>query len=146
MMSDTCSASSPYSFFTLAPRSLGHYDRENRRRNRMMFSFNYRELDSPLVEMVYHTQTARDSGESFISNAESRWEMVVTKQKDKTILSMRGPESKASTAPIPEDAEILGIVFKLGVFMPHLTTDKLVNEQIHLPEVMGNSFHLYHSA
>jgi hypothetical protein len=112
----------------------------------MAFNFDYRAADSPLVEWVYQTQTLGAGGDTFMSNAESHWEMVVTRQKGKTTLSMRGPESKASLAPVPADAEFMGIVFKLGVFMPHLPNDKLVNEQIHLPEVFGNSFNLYHSA
>ncbi|MBX3084892.1 MAG: AraC family transcriptional regulator [Anaerolineae bacterium] len=110
----------------------------------MAFTFDERSSDSPLVELVYRTRSV-GSG-TFISNAESHWEMVITKQRDKTILSMRGPESKASLARIPEDAEFLGIIFKLGAFMPHLPTSRLVNEEIHLPEMLGGLFHLYGSA
>jgi hypothetical protein len=69
--------------------------------------------------------------------------MVITKQKGKITLSLRGPETKASPAPIPEDAEFLGIVFKHGTFMPPLPARKLVDEEIHLPETVKNSFQLF---
>jgi AraC-like DNA-binding protein len=82
-------------------------------------------------------------GGSFISTAVSHWEMVVTKQTGKVTLSIRGPETIASPAPIPADAEFLGIVFKHGTFMPHLSTEKLVDNEIHLPETVKNSFQLF---
>ena len=110
----------------------------------MEFNFDTRPSDSPLIEAIWRTQSV--GGGSFISTAASHWEMVVTKQKDKITLSIRGPETKASPSPIPEDAEFLGIIFKHGAFMPHLSATKLVDEEIHLPETARNSFWLHGSA
>ena len=107
----------------------------------MEFDFDMRPSDSPLVESIWRTQSV--GGGSFMSTAASQWEMVVTKQKGKITLSIRGPETKASPAPIPEDAEFLGIIFKHGTFMPHLPATKLVDEEIHLPETVKNSFQLH---
>jgi len=107
----------------------------------MEFDFDTRSSDSPFVETIWRTQST--GGGSFISTAASHWEMVVTKQKGKITLSLRGPETKASPAPIPEDAEFLGIIFKHGTFMPHLPATKLVDEEIHLPETARNSFQMY---
>jgi helix-turn-helix protein len=104
----------------------------------MGFIFDSRPSDSPLVESIWRTYSV--GGGSFISTAVSHWEMVVTKQKDKVTLSIRGPETLASPAPIPEDAEFLGIVFKRGVFMPPLPKTNLVNTALHLPESIKNSF------
>jgi hypothetical protein len=66
--------------------------------------------------------------------------MVVTKQRDQLTLSMRGPETQASPAPVPEDAEFFGIVFKHGVFMPQLPKSELVDQEIHLSETVKNAF------
>jgi AraC-like DNA-binding protein len=107
----------------------------------MEFDFDTRSSDSPFVETIWRTQST--GGGSFISTAASHWEMVVTKQKGKITLSLRGPETKASPAPIPEDAEFLGIIFKHGTFMPHLPATKLVDEEIHLPETARNSFQMH---
>jgi len=110
----------------------------------MKFEFDTRLSDSPFVESIWRTQSV--GGGSFISTAASYWEMVVTKQKDKIILSIRGPETLASPSPIPEDAEFLGIIFKRGVFMPHLPKKDLVNTALHLPESSQNSFWLQSGA
>jgi len=106
----------------------------------MVFEFDIRPSDSPFVETIYRTRS--QGGGSFMSTAASQWEMVVTKQRGKITLSLRGPETKASPAPIPEDAEFLGIIFKHGTFMPNLPAIKLVNEEVHLPETVNNSFQL----
>lgn len=107
----------------------------------MKFDFDARPSDSPLVEGVWHTQS--QGGGSFISTAASYWEMVVTRQKDRLTLSIRGPETIASPAPIPEDAEFFGIIFKRGVFMPALPKRGLVNQALHLPETSARSFKLH---
>ena len=106
----------------------------------MKFDFDTRSSDSPLVEAVWGIET-EGNGDSFISTAESRWEMVITKQMGKFTLSIRGPETKATPTPIPEGhAEYLGIIFKRGVFMPHFPKQKLVNDAIHLPQSTRNAF------
>lgn len=108
----------------------------------MSFTFDLRPSDSPLVDRIWQTQSGGDGG-FFISTAESHWEMVITKQQDKITLTVRGPETNARPAPIPENAEFCGIIFKLGAFMPHLPTEKLVNNEINLPTVAGQSFWLH---
>ena len=100
-----------------------------------------RPSDIPFVELVYHAQS--EGGGSFVSTAANRWEMVVTKQKGKAVVTIRGPETIAKPAPVPEDAEFLGIIFKPGMFMPHLPTVKLVDEEINLPETRSQHFWLH---
>lgn len=110
----------------------------------MDFDFDTRPSDSPLVEAIWRSQTER--GGSFISTAASLWEMVVTKQRDRITLSIRGPETIASPAPIPEGyVEYVGIIFKHGVFMPHLPKQELVDNALHLPESAKDSFQLLQS-
>ncbi|MBZ0301615.1 MAG: helix-turn-helix domain-containing protein [Anaerolineae bacterium] len=110
----------------------------------MKFVFDRRPSDAPLVETIWHTRSA-GSG-SFMSSAASNIEMVVTQQTGGMWLTVRGPETKASPAPIPEDAEFLGIIFKLGTFVPCLPASELVDGGIHLPEAAGQSFWLHGSA
>ena len=109
----------------------------------MDFLFDGRPSESPLVEAIWRTQSS--GGGSFTSVAASNWEMVITRQFDKTRLTVRGPETKAKPAPIPEDAEFFGIIFKLGTFMPHLPVTDLVDEEIDLPIGAGRSFWLHGS-
>jgi hypothetical protein len=44
--------------------------------------------------------------------------MVVTSQRGETRMTVRGPETKAWIAGIPQDADFVGIQFRLGAFMP----------------------------
>ncbi len=109
----------------------------------MSFTFGSRPSDSPLVETIWHTES--EGSGSFISRAESHWEMVVTRQGKRTTLTVRGPETRARLAPIPDDAEFMGIVFKLGTFMPHLPGTDLVDCETNLPGTAGKSFWLHGS-
>src|SRR5436190_5644626 len=106
----------------------------------MKFSFEERPSDSSFVEAIWRTQS--EGGGSFISVAESRWGMVVTKQDGKTFVTVRGPETKAMPAPVPENAEFFGIIFRLGTFMPHLPARLLVDGETNLPEAASKSFWL----
>ena len=73
--------------------------------------------------------------------------MVVTRYNGKTTLTVRGPETKATPADCPADAEFFGIVFKLGTFMPHLPARNLLDRKdATLPEATSQSFWLHGSA
>lgn len=107
----------------------------------MIVDLDTRPSDLPFVHAIYQARSI--GGGSFISNATTQWEMVITKQRDKITLSIRGPETLASPALIPEDAEFMGIIFKHGTFMPRLPGNKLVDEEIHLSETRKNLFQLF---
>ncbi|MDX2212652.1 MAG: AraC family transcriptional regulator [Oculatellaceae cyanobacterium bins.114] len=109
----------------------------------MIFIFEERPSDSSFVETIWRTRS--ENAGSFISRAVSHWEIVVTKQGGKTTLTLRGPETHATSATCPANAEFLGIQFKLGTFMPHLPVSRLVNGAITLPEATSQSFWLHHS-
>jgi AraC-like DNA-binding protein len=72
--------------------------------------------------------------------------MVMTRVKGRTSLTVRGPETRAKTVPIPEDAEFLGIQFRLGTFMPDLPVDRLVDSSLILPDARTRAFWLNGSA
>jgi AraC-like DNA-binding protein len=112
--------------------------------DRSMFFFEARESDSSYVDGIWHTHSA--AGGEFISIAESHWGMVFTRQNGKVTVTVRGPETKASTAPIPANAEFFGINFKLGTFMPHLGASNLVDNGVNLPDAGSQSFYLHGGA
>ena len=95
--------------------------------------------------MVGRTRSERAG--AFTSVAASNWEMVVSTFGGKTTVTARGPETRASGADYPADAEFFGIVFKLGTFMPHLPVRTLRDRQdAILPGASGSSFWLHGSA
>jgi hypothetical protein len=111
----------------------------------MELVFDGRSANSSFVEMIWHTHSERAG--TFTSVAVSNWEMVITTFNGKTIITARGPETKASEADFPADAEFFGITFKLGSFMPHLPLKTLLDRQdATLPEASSNSFWLHGSA
>ena len=111
----------------------------------MELVFDQRSANSSFVEMVWHTHSERAG--TFTPVAVSNWEMVITTFNGKTMITARGPETKASQADFPADAEFFGITFKLGTFMPHLPLKTLRDRQdAALPEASSNSFWLYGSA
>jgi AraC-like DNA-binding protein len=90
-----------------------------------------RPSDSPVVERIWrcHSEGTRP----FLSIAQSRYELVFTRLHGKIILTVRGPETKATPlGDCPADGEWLGIRLRLGVFLPHLPASTLVNASVAL--------------
>ena len=96
--------------------------------------------DSGFVAKAWRTQSEPEP--AFISVATSHWQIVVTTQRDLTLLTVRGPETRASVTPIPADAEFFGIVLSLGTFMPAIPLARLVDRAVTLPVATPNSFWL----
>ncbi|HLO32223.1 MAG TPA: AraC family transcriptional regulator [Anaerolineales bacterium] len=107
----------------------------------MPFVLEERPSDSSFVEAIWRNQSERP--ESFISTAGIHWEMVWMRHKGQSTLTVRGPETKATPADLPDEAEWLGIMFKLGSFMPDFLPGGLLDRQdVNLPEGTGRTFWL----
>lgn len=112
----------------------------------MLFRIEEKPSNSPFVERVWRAQGERAG--TFISQSTVNSEIVLTRYKDKTTLTVRGPETKATFLDYQWiGAEFLGIDFKLGAFMPHLSPEKLRDwRNVDLPEANSQSFWLHGSA
>jgi AraC-like DNA-binding protein len=108
-----------------------------------VFDFEGRPSDSPLVEAVWRTRSLDDG--SFISTAETNWEMVIARYQGELSITLRGPETQAKRAFFHKETEFFGIVFKHGAFMPHLPVSQLVNEDVTLPAAANGRFWLHSS-
>ena len=106
----------------------------------MLLNFEERLSDSPFVERVWRTHSERAG--SFISLALSHWQLCVWKHQGQLNFTVRGPETLATPAYCPEDAEFFGIVFKHGTFMPNLPAANLVDGAVTLPQAQQKSFWL----
>jgi AraC-like DNA-binding protein len=109
-----------------------------------LFDIHRRAPESAFVDETWWTRSTR--GGSFISVAVAHWHVVVTTRRGATRLTVRGPETKATTVPIPDDAEFFGINFSLGTFMPTLEPRDLVDRALTLPPASSTSFVLDGSA
>ena len=91
-----------------------------------------RPSDSPFVERVWRCHS--EAAGTFLSVASSHWEMVVTRLKGKTTVTLRGPETKVRNVHCPADGEWFAIRFRSGTFMPQLSTARLVDgRDVNLP-------------
>jgi AraC-like DNA-binding protein len=110
----------------------------------MILRFDERPSDSPFVERIWRSHSERDG--SFSSIAESRWEMVVSRLQGETFLTVRGPETRATSLDCLADGDWLGIRFTLGTIMPHLLASGLVDTGLNLPDASSKSFWLHGGA
>jgi len=111
----------------------------------MFLSFEDRLSDSPLVERVWRSRSERDG--AFTSVAACTWEMVVTRHRGETTLTVRGPETRPSDAFAPAGGAWLGIRFKVGTFMPQLPVEGIRDRKdVVLPQATKRAFWLDGSA
>jgi hypothetical protein len=100
-----------------------------------------RASDSPFVERIWRSHS--EGVNPFLSIAVNHCEFVVSRLQGKVTMTLRGPETKAT--PIgnaPAEGEWVGILLKLGTFLPHLPTSRLVDGSVDLPTASSNSFWL----
>lgn len=111
----------------------------------MFIRFDDRPSDVPFVERVWRSHS--DDAGTFLSVAASHFEMVVTRHRGRTFLTLRGPETKATSADCPAGGEWVGIRFTLGTFMPRLPPGFLRDRRdLTLPAASSRSFWLEGSA
>ena len=104
-----------------------------------------RPSDSPFVERVWRCHS--EGAAPFLSIAASRCELVVSRLGGKVTVTMRGPETRATPlGDCPGDGEWLGILLKLGAYLPYLPTSTLVDAEVNVPTVSRGSFWLFGSA
>ena len=107
----------------------------------MIFNFDERLSDSPFVERIWRAQSERTG--NFLSVAASQSEMVVSKYQGKTIITVRGAETKVTPLDVTlVGAEFFGIIFKHGTVLPYLPAGALVDGDVDLPDASSKSFWL----
>jgi AraC-like DNA-binding protein len=106
----------------------------------VIFHFEEKHSDSSMVETIWRNRS--ESAGPFISVALSHWGMVITRIEGRVRITMRGPETKATQAYCPPDADHFGILFKHGVMMTHLPAGQLKDGMLDLPEAGSDSFWL----
>jgi hypothetical protein len=108
----------------------------------MFLRFADRPSDSPYIERVWRGRS--DSGGPFVSIAAGHLELVVTRLADFAMVTVRGPETRATTIACPPDGEWEAIRFRLGVHMPSLPTRLLLDHRdVDLPVSADGSFELH---
>lgn len=98
--------------------------------------FEGRKSDSPYIDMIWRGHTEQHY--SPVCPADIRWNLLFLKTGRQVRVTVEG----ATTQHVPkyraESADFLVIKFALGVFMPRLAPDQLVDTDAQLPETAGN--------
>jgi len=107
--------------------------------------FEDRGSDHPFVEKVWRCHSER--ADSFLSVAANNFEMAITRLGGKSSLTLRGPETKATTMDCPAEGAWVCIRFKVGTFMARFLPGSLLDHKdVTLPSATGRSFWLNGSA
>jgi AraC-like DNA-binding protein len=111
----------------------------------MFITFESRSSNSPIVERVWRSRSER--ADVFHSMASGFWGMVVTRLQGRTTLTIRGPETQATTADCPADGEWVGVCFRPGSFLSLIPAELLRDRNdVTLPEASRRAFWLGGSA
>jgi hypothetical protein len=107
--------------------------------------FEDRASEHPFVEKVWRCHS--DRADTFLSIAANNFEVAITRLGGKSFLTLRGPETTATTLDCPAEGEWIGIRFKVGTFMPRFLPGSLRDHKdVTLPPATGHSFWLNGSA
>ena len=107
--------------------------------------FEDRPSDSPLVERIWRSHSERAG--TFVSVAEPHCEIVVTRHRGTTVVTLRGPETRPTPCDCPADGEWLGMRLSLGTFLPAYPAARLMDRKdVNLPGAGRRSFWLQGSA
>jgi AraC-like DNA-binding protein len=100
-----------------------------------------RRSDSPFVEAVWRSSSDRQ--QAFLSIAQTQPGLVITKLPQGTTVTLRGPETMATFAETPPEAEFVGVLFRPGTLITKFPPGRLMDRNdIHLPNGTGQTFWL----
>ncbi len=104
----------------------------------MAREIDVRPSDGPLIDCVWR---GRSTGVGILSSvASSHWHLVVSDVGGQVGVSVHGPESRPVTACLPLDGSWVGIRFRLGVMLHHVSIPTLVDGGMVLPGASHRSF------
>ncbi|MBP2708195.1 helix-turn-helix domain-containing protein [Microbispora sp. RL4-1S] len=86
----------------------------------MALRFEHRdtETDASVADRVWRTRS--DAEETMTSAARTCRQLIISRTRGRLLAGLRGPDTRATTAPVPPDTEFLGVRFSLGtVLRPH---------------------------
>ncbi|MEV0236330.1 helix-turn-helix domain-containing protein [Nonomuraea sp. NPDC050786] len=106
----------------------------------MGLRFKTRESDSAWVDTVWTCTSEHVTAMTSIAGV--RWGLVFWEHAGRSYAGITGPETRTSTAPVPEGATFTGIEFAVGTSLRSVPTPALVDGGIALPDTTRRTFRL----
>ncbi|WP_205718225.1 helix-turn-helix domain-containing protein [Actinomadura sp. WMMA1423] len=99
----------------------------------MTLRFEHREteIDVRLVDRVWRTRS--DVEGTMTSAARTCWHLVLARTRGRLLVGLRGPETGATSAPVPADTEFLGVRFALGTVLRTHPAASIVDGYVPFP-------------
>ncbi|WP_433134184.1 AraC family transcriptional regulator [Micromonospora sp. CA-240977] len=98
---------------------------------RLRFEHRDTETDASVVDRVWRTSS--DAEDTMTSAARTCCQLIVTRTQGRLLVSLRGPETRATTAAVPPNAEFLGIRLTLGTVLRPYSAASIVDGYVPLP-------------
>jgi hypothetical protein len=93
--------------------------------------FEHRDADTEVVDRVWRSRS--DVEQTMTSAARTCWHLIVWRESGTLLAGLRGPETKATTAPVPRETEFLGVRFALGTVLRPIPVGTIVDGFAPLP-------------
>jgi hypothetical protein len=106
--------------------------------------FEGRPSDSPYIDTVWRGHILHDYAP--VCPADTCWNLLFMRRGRHWVVTAEGATTHYVPKTQPDDTEFLVIKFRLGIYMPHLSADQLVNRDALLPNGGDQSFWLKSSA
>ncbi|HYH29612.1 MAG TPA: helix-turn-helix domain-containing protein [Pseudonocardia sp.] len=103
--------------------------------------FDDRPSESPDIERVWQGCSAAVDGMTSIATA--HWTLVAWRVGREWRVAVQGPETRATTAPVPPETEFVGIRLALGTALERLPTNRLVDHSTEFPDVSRHSVRIF---
>jgi hypothetical protein len=104
-------------------------------------AFHDRPSESPDIERVWRSRSDADNRMTSIATA--HWTLVAWRAGREWRVAVQGPETGATTAPVPPETEFVGIRLSLGTALGRLPTSRLVDGGIEFPDVSRHSVRIF---
>jgi hypothetical protein len=89
------------------------------------------DIDASIVDRVWRTRS--DAEETMTSAARTCCQLILSRMQGRMLASLRGPETGASTTPVPQDTEFLGVRFALGMVLRPHPAASIIDGYVSLP-------------
>jgi helix-turn-helix protein len=87
--------------------------------------FEHRDADTEVVDQVWRSLS--DAEQTMTSAARTCWHLIVSRENGILRAGLRGPETRATTAPVPGETEFLGVRFALGTVLRPIPVGTIID-------------------